>query len=527
MTTKLELEVEIEKCLAKINDQNVEEMIENIENLIPEFEPERILSILVRIIPLQSKFIESIDAIFSALIKIPRFASLKSLLLKKALYSNSDNGRFLDNRFYLVILRKCFLNGLYKIDEILPEIKKIDSQHNGYKAYIGIFFLKEIYENDKELFEVIKTARKDPGYIFQASTHNLPSCDELVENDYKLLNNLLTYGHHEPIVVSIIKDDVDMFIKLYTLDQNASKKKFDASIFSSNFLFKDLTMFNIAARNGSIQIFKYLYVNKAEFDRETFNSAIIGGNLEIIRICIQNNCSGVECVTTAAVYRPYDILEWLLENYVSEENRLKELEKAYYEAVRSNCLYSVVYCIQNGVDVNSKNNNNYSHPLFAAIQYPAIIEYLLSQPDIDANKSNYSGTPFALACAIGYEETVRIMMKSDKVDITLHETTNESALGSAIVSGRLNIVKLLLDSGKFDINEQNYRGETPLYLAVSENRPDVAEYLLSKGANTEIQSNQEYTAIQLAKLRNDNAMVELLLKYNAKDLPKPEPRSYV
>lgn len=477
MQTKFDVLVELEQMLSTLTEENINEITENIIKSQAKLYLDDFLTLLVRLVSINFKNRTIIAQLLDSLITKPDFNQLKQKLFDLAFHINTDNGRFLDNKLYLILLRACFELGVYRIEEILPIIKSIDSEHNAYKTYLGIFFLKEIHDLDSELFESIKISRQNPGYIFESTTKSLPSIDQLIEKDYFYLNNILNFGNHDPLLVSIINDDLDKFVEFSANDAIDFTKLYQNSIFSTMSLSDNFTLLNFAAANGSLQIFKYICVTNPNFDSNSLESAIIGGNIEIIRICIQHNCHSTNALAIAAVFQPI-LMDWLLENYIEEQNRIYSLQTAYIESIKSASLNSILFCIKNGIDVN------YDEPIFHAGNNAFIVEFLLS---IGVNISYYA---FSCICGYGYTENVKVLLKSGKIDKLQRGFTQETALYLACTAGRTEIVKLLLDYG-FDVDEKNYRGETALIAARNENRQEIVEILLQHKANTNIQTNQE------------------------------------
>ena len=70
---------------------------------------------------------------------------------------------------------------------------------------------------------------------------------------------------------------------------------------------------------------------------------------------------------------------------------------------------------------------------------------------------------------------------------------------------------LLLDAGA-DLNLRTHSGDSPLHILTEDGaeRREVIQYLLSRGADKTLQNNHGQTALDLAKIRSDRRLINLL-----------------
>eukprot|EP00826_Nyctotherus_ovalis_P056477 TRINITY_DN7632_c0_g1_i3.p1 TRINITY_DN7632_c0_g1~~TRINITY_DN7632_c0_g1_i3.p1 ORF type:complete len:217 (-),score=51.48 TRINITY_DN7632_c0_g1_i3:146-796(-) len=106
------------------------------------------------------------------------------------------------------------------------------------------------------------------------------------------------------------------------------------------------------------------------------------------------------------------------------------------------------------------------------------IELCLSEK-IDVNtQDQYKNSPLHMACANGFEEIVRILLKAGaKIDI-LNESKN-TPLHWAAYNGHTGIVKLLLENGA-NPNFKNEFDRTPLDEAIMNEREDIVDMLIPR-----------------------------------------------
>lgn len=92
-------------------------------------------------------------------------------------------------------------------------------------------------------------------------------------------------------------------------------------------------LINIAARFASVKVFKYL-VNSIniEITQETFNSAVQGGDLFIVRYCLNHNQDPLEPLDIAVRCNNFQLVEWMISEY-------NILPSFYAPLQRSNCKY--------------------------------------------------------------------------------------------------------------------------------------------------------------------------------------------
>lgn len=96
----------------------------------------------------------------------------------------------------------------------------------------------------------------------------------------------------------------------------------------------------------------------------------------------------------------------------------------------------------------------------------------------------------------------------------IYEASDVNPLCLAISEGDINKVKEIIAYG-IDINDATNRGMTPLMFAAVYNQSEIAKLLLENGAHVYMKDNSGYTALDHAKKRDFNAIVEII-KQNKK-----------
>lgn len=89
----------------------------------------------------------------------------------------------------------------------------------------------------------------------------------------------------------------------------------------------------------------------------------------------------------------------------------------------------------------------------AAIGHEAVVKLLLRTEQMDVNSKCHNGsTPLHWAAAFGQNEVVKVLLENVEVEVNLEDRGRFRALHLAVLMNHRETVKLLLDSGKIDVN---------------------------------------------------------------------------
>lgn len=193
--------------------------------------------------------------------------------------------------------------------------------------------------------------------------------------DHHISYRQLNY-HPSPLHKSIRDDDVETFQSLLSKNNFSVNHKIEQSFYERLKMLIDdnLSLIQVAAFYGSINIFKFLWMQKnIEIDDNLLSYAYAGENIEIIHICEQ------KCPLTDAFLQPifihrtdlldyyldnfgdeiiekYDVIRYHLKNYAIDEDNLydklnyKGLSIALFTVnfdVLKFCLPKIVYILRN------------------------------------------------------------------------------------------------------------------------------------------------------------------------------------
>ena len=345
--------------------------------------------------------------------------------------SNCDEAIYLNiNRFYF--LREMMNFGLFTSSEIVDKIYEYSQNHspeNFYSSSIFCYFIPEIKEYNMELYNsMLNTLAEEmkkisaPGCIFDVYNN----FEKLSENNFEIYKRLFEDMKNNPLIL----DSENEFSKGLT-DVNQRKR---STIFGiPPFLQNMPTLIQCAAFFGSIKCFKYLLLNDADLtmldglSRSLVHFAIAGGNLEIIWIISHLKLSFDGSLQIAARFHRKDIFHWLMENKFSIDFLINTGSIFCQAAMRAN-LYVMLFCIENGIDVNIRDEHGWTALHYAARDNViSSLNLLLRQDNIDANISNGNTTPLHIAVTNGRFDAVKCLINSCKVDINRQVTDGISS----------------------------------------------------------------------------------------------------
>ena len=139
-----------------------------------------------------------------------------------------------------------------------------------------------------------------------------------------------------------------------------------------------------------------------------------------------------------------------------------------------NNLEIVTYLVDNGADVNSKNN--------------------------------YGDTPLTEACSYGSLEIVKYLVDK-KADVNPQDDEGDTPLTNACSYGSLEIVTYLVDNGA-DVNSKNIYGNTPLHNSIQKNSLQLVKYLVDQKADVNAKNKDNKTPLDLARQKGHNEIVD-------------------
>jgi len=132
--------------------------------------------------------------------------------------------------------------------------------------------------------------------------------------------------------------------------------------------------------------------------------------------------------------------------------------------------------------------------------------FSVAQPVLKNNAGIY---PLILASQQGRSDVVNFLLEQNAALDVIDDYSN-NALWAACYAESSDCIDALIDAG-IDINHQNSAsGATALIFAASSGRETIVEHLLAAGADPDLKTHDDFTALDLASTRK---ILKLLSKF--------------
>lgn len=221
------------------------------------------------------------------------------MIMRLNRFPNAINYLFSKNFFSIKSIINCsFLRNTIFIN-FLPEIEEYDPEYADKRSAILQY---EARAEEIKFYNFVKNNRQS--HIF-----------------YRNLNY-----HPLPLYTAIREDDIDTFQSLISQNNYSLNTKIEFSEYErARTIEQQLTLIKIAAIYGSINIFKYLWMqDDTDIDDDLILFAYFGRNFDIIHLCEQK-CHDPNTCSQPILTNRQDLLDYYLENYADE------IEESYFE----------------------------------------------------------------------------------------------------------------------------------------------------------------------------------------------------
>ena len=226
-------------------------------------------------------------------------------------------------KVYLYALKQLLKEGLFSIADI--EDFSLNYRHCSREELFIVFytFAPDLCKKKSDIY-IIYYEKFHNRFMFNAFDVILVDFDKYAENDWALLDKMLTdQVETDSLQYALKNDNLEMLIKFATDPTFDMNKQLFYSIFSPHDMLSSATPIEICAFFSSIKCFKYLLVNEASTNGRLSHYAVAGGNIEIVRLCSQQEDVSVsEALPTAVWYRRLDISEWIVQNFTIKKDVL-------------------------------------------------------------------------------------------------------------------------------------------------------------------------------------------------------------
>ena len=315
-------------------------------------------------------------------------------------------------------------------------------------------------------------------------------------------------GENSNYICKLIQaDEIDEFVIHVNKTNYPLSNTIENSIFETNsyLLNKETSLIEYAAFYGSIQIFKYLYLNKVDISPLLWIYSIHGRNADIIHLLEEYQIQPFDLTFNQILKESIkchhnEIAHYIQNNKLTKKEGLsisikysnfeflskEEIDEfGFYFACKNNDVFIADYILNNAsIDVNAifTDGNIQQTALCAAVRErnKEIVHFLLSIPKIDVNvksiyivdgleeekRKNYKKdkTPLIIAVCENDEEIVELLLSNQDIDVNatvdyydvcdyaMHHI-EKSALNIAIEKGKVKIVSLLLSHPQICVNQ--------------------------------------------------------------------------
>lgn len=462
--TEAQLLIQLQGWLMNLSADNIEfvkgELLKSIfvktEERVIQLANQLVFAVSKRymIIPL---FSELACCLFKESTKFPSLSLFTSTFFELIIPRNIDSRT-------LYFLYFCVIHGLYSPQDIVNIIQynlELEPDHITDLLTLVCFFVPEVEQFNKPLFEKFMQAVKEEAhnpycgsYVWQFYSE----IEELKVNNWELLKQRrTTMRSGDEIIDSIFYDSIDDFQRIAAAANFDFNQNIKESIFSPPHMFLK-TLIEFAARCGSLKCFKFLLINDTNY-HDIVDSAIIGGNNEIVRILEQIGCNFSGSLHHAAMHHRNAIFHWLESTHfpICSGNQNYDID-AMFGSVESCNIELIVYCLERGIDVNLQNAEGET-ALSASIMYPSDgFHFLIKHKNIDLNTTttdNFSPLSFSVIRRV--YDAVQFYLTQDSFDISKQLRCGSLILSAAYLCD-VKIMKLLLSNPMIDINAKNKSG---------------------------------------------------------------------
>ncbi|EAY13673.1 hypothetical protein TVAG_388150 [Trichomonas vaginalis G3] len=349
-------------------------------------------------------------------------------------------------------------------------------------------------------------------------------------SDDTLYQSILDKFKQDVYANALIFDKADTFIHLMECTR-MTMLSIPFFNFDPNFEFSNVL--DICAYFGSINCFKYL-ISKLDIkqisSQNTFRCACIGGNMEIVRICVQNNLYR-DILSFAWAIRTHndEIADWLAET--------TDFIDLYHPTVSGNIKRVIPLLTQENLDDECKkliggisaacqiSNIILARFILKHVRYPyehisPLYESIVSGNvelvkeimnfDKDINKvSNVNQTPLSLAINHGYMDIAQFLIENGA---SIDKSLEDNFCTHSLVT-HFDVLKLFVEHG-LDVNRKfsGLQGETLLLTAIQNGRMDSIQYLIEKGANLYYRDRHNRSAMHHAVLGANLEILQFLIE---------------
>ncbi|EAY18941.1 hypothetical protein TVAG_146840 [Trichomonas vaginalis G3] len=271
-----------------------------------------------------------------------------------------------------------------------------------------------------------------------------------------------------------------------------------------------------AARLGAVKCFKHLasyfklkdkYNNvsqSTDTEQEILQEAFIGGNIQIINLCINYYCvyPDDKCIENAVYAHNNEIA-----TYFAEEKQLSYSWQSCFVTLNFEMFLKKLN------DSENKNSEIQLQAIFLIprINIPGITNYFKAK-NIDLNLKNHKNETLLMHCAIYGNADLAKYLISKGVDVNAKSEDNLSALMFAAINNTSEVAEVILSDPNVNMYDTAIDNVNSLMLCGLYNSPDVARVLIAKGYDVNKAALNNYTPIVFAAMGNSYETAKILIE---------------
>lgn len=172
---------------------------------------------------------------------------------------------------------------------------------------------------------------------------------------------------------------------------------------------------------------------------------------------------------------------------------------------------AVQLLLENKADINLHGSDG-CPPLYYAIEQgkETVVSLLLDHgADVNARIDKEDGKTLVMLAAETENISITQHLIEGKADINARDYSGMTALHWAASRGRVDMMRLLLEN-QATLDTPDCQGNTALMLAIGNLQYAAVVLLLNKAASVKVKRHDSYSALDIASILGDQAMIELL-----------------
>jgi ankyrin repeat protein len=137
------------------------------------------------------------------------------------------------------------------------------------------------------------------------------------------------------------------------------------------------------------------------------------------------------------------------------------------------------------------------------------VKLLTSGVPVDVSDKEHKETALMTAAHWGNTHTLRVLL-ANRAELDLRDYNGETAVYKAAAWGRMEVLKVLVEAGAKLSTPRKQTHDTPLIIAAKLGHDQVCSYLIEQGCDWKMVNTNGQTALEVAKLQEQHAVVKAI-----------------